>query len=82
MREWLKNARTEKNLTMAEIGSKLGISESYYCSIENGTRQRKMDCVLAGALSAILEMPIDVIVQHEKIWLTQTNSEPLSLQTE
>ena len=82
MREWLKNARTEKNLTMAEIGSKLGISESYYCSIENGTRQRKMDCVLAGALSAILEMPVDVIVQHEKAWFAHASSEPLSSQTE
>ena len=82
MREWLKNARTEKNLTMAEIGSKLGISESYYCSIENGTRQRKMDCVLVGALSAILQMPVDVIIQHEKIWLSQANSELLALQTE
>jgi len=82
MREWLKNARTEKNLTMAEMGSKLGISESYYCSIENGTRQRKMDCVLVGALSAILQMPVDVIIQHEKIWLSQANSELLALQTE
>ena len=75
MREWLKNARTEKNLTMKEIGSKLGISESYYCAIENGTRQRKMDYALVAALSAILEMPIDAIAQFEKVWLSHVNSE-------
>ena len=50
--------------------------------IENGTRQRKMDCALAGALSAILEMPIDTIVQHEKAWLEQANPRSLTSQTE
>ena len=79
MREWLKNARTEKNLTMKEIGSKLGISESYYCSIENGTRQRRMDYALVAALSAILEIPIDAIAQCEKAWLAQTNSQALNI---
>lgn len=76
MREWLKNARTEKNLTMKEIGAKLGISESYYCAIENGTRQRKMDYALVAALSAILEMPIDTIAQREKAWLTYAKPQP------
>lgn len=76
MREWLKNARTEKNLTMKEIGTKLGISESYYCAIENGTRQRKMDYALVAALSAILELPIDTIAQHEKTWLACSKPQP------
>lgn len=65
MREWLKNARTEKNLTMKEMGSKLGISENYYCSIENGTRQKKMDIALASALASILDLPIAEIVRCE-----------------
>ena len=39
MRDWLKNLRIEKKLTMKELASKLGISESYYCAIENGERQ-------------------------------------------
>lgn len=75
MREWLKNARAEKNLTMKEIGSKLGISESYYCAIENGTRQRKMDYALVAALSAILDMSIDAIAQREKEWLALSHAE-------
>lgn len=75
MREWLKSARTEKNLTMKEMGSKLGISESYYCAIENGTRQRKMDYALVAALSAILDMSINAIAQREAAWLAQANSD-------
>src|SRR5699024_12696614 len=40
MREWLKTSRTEKRLTQEEIAKRLGISESYYCMIEQGERQR------------------------------------------
>lgn len=65
MREWLKSARTEKNLTMKEMSSKLGISESYYCSIENGIRQKKMDLGLVAALASILEIPMEKIAQLE-----------------
>ena len=65
MREWLKTARTEKNLTMREMGEKLGISESYYCSIENGTRQKKMDLGLVAALASILGIPMETIARFE-----------------
>ena len=69
MREWLKNSRTEKKLTMKELGLKLGVSESYYCSIEAGTRQKKMDLTLVAALSSALDLPIAVIVQKESEYL-------------
>ena len=65
MREWLKNLRTEKNLTMKDLGRKLGISESYYCEIENGNRQKKMDVTLIAGLSNALNIPMAVIVQKE-----------------
>ena len=68
MREWLKTARVEKNLTMKEMGVKLGISESYYCSIENGIRQKKMDFGLVAALASILEIPMEAIAQFESEW--------------
>lgn len=68
MREWLKNSRNEKGLTMKEMGSKLGISESYYCAIENGTRQKRMDFALVAALSIVLGIPIDTIAQLEAVW--------------
>lgn len=66
MRKWLKVLREDKGLTMKEMGKKLGISESYYCSIENGTRQKKMDMTLAAGLSAVLSVPVAEIVRHEQ----------------
>lgn len=65
MREWLKRLRTERGLTMKQMGDKLGISESYYCSIENGIRQKKMDMMLISALSVALGVPMSDVVQYE-----------------
>lgn len=65
MREWLKNARIEKKLTMKEAGARLGISESYYCAIENGTRPKKMDIALVAELSLVFGVPISKIIQLE-----------------
>lgn len=65
MREWLRNLRIEKGYTMKSLGEKLGVSESYYCSIENGTRQKKMDISIMIALSSALDIPIAEIVQME-----------------
>ena len=65
MREWLKTLRTEKGFTMKEMGTKLGISESYYCAIENGERQKKMDIVLIAGISSALNVSVARIVQYE-----------------
>lgn len=35
----LKMIRLNKNLSQKEVGEKSGISESFYCLIENGERQ-------------------------------------------
>lgn len=68
MREWLRTLRNAKGLSMKELGGKLGISESYYCAIENGDRQKSMDVMLASALAAIFEIPIAVIIEKELSW--------------
>ena len=65
MREWLKNARERRRMTMKMLADKLNISESYYCSIENGTRQKNMDVSLVSKLSVALDMPIGEIVENE-----------------
>ena len=65
MRGWLKDSRTEKGLTMKELSAELGISESYYCAIENGSRQKKMDITLIAGLSIALGIPVAEIMQHE-----------------
>ena len=66
MREWLKNSRAEKGLTMKELGLKLGVSESYYCSIENGARQKKMDITLASKISVVFDVPLAEVIESEK----------------
>ena len=65
MRTWLRDQRVRKGLTLKEMGHELGISESYYCAIENGERQQKMDLVLAAGISSVLNIPISEIVSLE-----------------
>lgn len=65
MREWLKALRNEKGLTMKDMGEKLGISESYYCAIENGERQKKMDMMIASGLATILGISVSNVVTYE-----------------
>ena len=67
MREWMREARKKKGLTLKELGEALHISESYCSSIESGTRQVKLDLVLAGKLADILDMPIKEILWKEEL---------------
>ena len=65
MRDWLKTAREREGLTMKQVAQVLHISESYYCAIENGTRQQSMDISLAQNLSDVLHVPIKQILDAE-----------------
>ena len=65
LRDWLKEKRTAKGLTMAAMAEKLDLTESYYSLIEAGKRQQKMDIVLVGKLSAVLSIPVSEIVELE-----------------
>ena len=66
MREWLKTLRVEKGYTMKEMGDKLHISESYYCAIENGDRQKKMDVTVAAGLAEAFGFPIARIIELDQ----------------
>lgn len=66
MRDWLKEARAGKNMTMGELAKAIGISETYYSRIESGERQRKMDILLAIRLSQILGISVDEIAAKEE----------------
>lgn len=66
MRVWLRDLRTKHGYTMKELGLKLGISESYYCAIENGERQKKMDMILASGIATIFQIPVAKVVSLEK----------------
>lgn len=65
MRDWLKENRTKMGLTMAQIASKLEITESYYSMIEAGERQKKMDVALASKLAVVFNMPLKKIAEYE-----------------
>ena len=66
MRVWLKDLRKEKKLTMKELGEKLGISESYYCAIENGSRKDQLSLGMAAKLSDVLGISVETIATYEK----------------
>ena len=65
MRDWLKEKRVEKGFTMAQMASKLEITESYYSMIEAGDRQKKMDVALASKLAVVFDMPLRKIAENE-----------------
>lgn len=65
MRSWLKEARQKSGFTMKQMGQKLGITESYYCTIESGERQKNMDISLVSGLSSALGIPIAEIARLE-----------------
>ena len=65
MREYLKTLRNENNLTQLETAKKLDISESYYCQIENGERQKKFDIGLAQKLADVFGVTLEFICEQE-----------------
>lgn len=54
MREWLMEKRKERNLTTYEAAELSGISQSYYSSIENGTRGMPLPVNTAKQISEAL----------------------------
>ena len=78
MREWLKKCREAKGCTMKEMAQKLDISECYYCAIENGSRQKKMDIALASSLASVLNIPIAEIVRYEAEMDVASNNAPIA----
>lgn len=65
MRNWLREAREAKGMTMAEMAQKLEVSEGYYCLIESGKRQQKMDVTLLDRISFALGIPLADAVSQE-----------------
>ncbi len=50
---------------MREASEKLGISESYYCLIESGARQKKMDILLLVRIADLFDQPILRLIEAE-----------------
>ena len=65
MRKWLADLRKQAGMTMREASEKLGISESYYCLIESGARQKKMDILLLVRIADLFHQPILGLIEAE-----------------
>lgn len=65
MREYLKNLRAMRGLSQQEVADKISISQNYYCYIENGERQQDISLGLLQKLSAVLEVPLDQLIEAE-----------------
>lgn len=66
VREYLKQAREKKGYTQLEVANMLGISQNYYCDIENGCRQKELKATTALTLSEILNIPINDVLKNER----------------
>ena len=65
MREWLRDARTKKQLTMKQTAEKIGISESYYFLIEQGERKKNLDLALVRKLCDTFGFTIQQVAEME-----------------
>ena len=66
MREYLKQLRAEKNMTMQEVADAFGITRQYYEMIESGDRQKKMDFTFITKISMLFGISIEQIAKYEQ----------------
>lgn len=66
MREYLKQLRTERNMTMQDVADAFGISRQYYEMIESGDRQKKMDFTFITKISTLFCIPLEQIAKFEQ----------------
>lgn len=65
MRNYLKVARENKGYTQQYVAENIGISQNYYCDIENGVRQKEMRTGLLCKLSMLLDIPVETMILEE-----------------
>lgn len=66
LRQYLKDARTNLGYTQSDVANHLGVSQNYYCDIENGERQRDMKVTTLIKLSSILKIPVEKMLEEER----------------
>lgn len=65
-RDYLKELREERNMSMQSVADRIGISRQYYQLIEAGERQKKMDITLVIALSNLFDVAPEQIINQEQ----------------
>lgn len=66
MRKWLMMLRVQNGWTQKEAGQRLGISQSMYSAIENGTRKKALSLKLMEDISTVFHISYEQIVEYEK----------------
>lgn len=66
MRHYLKVARENKGYTQRYVAEQIGISQNYYCDIENGIRQKELKASTLNAISRLLEIPLEEMISEEE----------------
>ena len=66
MREYLKKRREELCLSQKDVANALGVSQNYYCDIENCERQKDMKATTLIKLSSILKIPVEKMLEQER----------------
>ena len=65
-REYLVELRSKRNESQQDVADSVGLSRQYYAMVENGSRQKKMDIVLATALAKHFNMPLAEFISLEQ----------------
>lgn len=65
MRDYLKQLREDRGLSMQDLADKLDISRQYYQMIESGERQKKMDITLVRGIATALNVSLESIIEEE-----------------
>ena len=65
-REYLKQLRISKNMTMQDVADAFGMTRQYYEMIESGDRQKKMDFSLVTKISDLFGISMEKIAEYEQ----------------
>ena len=72
MREWLRDLRKSKGVTLAELGEATGMSECHMSNIEAGKRKSKgLDVVTLAKIAGRLGVDLDVCFKAEAEWMKE-----------
>ena len=66
MREYLKQLRISKEMTMQDVADAFGITRQYYEMIESGDRQKNMDFTLVTKISTLFGISMEQIAEYEQ----------------
>ena len=65
MRQYLKKLRADKDVSQKTTADALGISQNYYCCIENGTKQKNIDLRILVKLSSFFDVSLEWLIEQE-----------------